>query len=457
MERNYYTARNTKIFIIILFAILFIVNYFLIDDIDVVFIPHATYLMMVVTLCFIDVIVFIFMLLYYIVNRQFSKLILSLAFFSGIIYYIETIISVNGFVQSALSVQSTTNDIAIFYLFRQLSLITLLTIALVTTKLNTETKNGNKIKLIVLMFCLVPLVFFPVVAHSLSSFDSAYSYIMASYVEQPDKKFDAILLNVRYVNMLVGIWFFLFLAIIILNKLSSDVWGGIVVISLSAIIYNLFFQFLDDNLSIWYVSRAIEIFSKLFIASILVYHILKLMITPRDISVRDPLTSVYNRNHFLYELGLISENKIHPGFCLMVLDIDNIKGINSKWGYQVGDQVILAVVDIIKKNIRQDDLLARLAGQEFGVILYAASVERSAQLAERIRASVELHTQTGNIYNIPEPITVSIGAFFNSDKNRDASNINEMACRALYEAKRSGRNKVVLHHSLAIQASVAGG
>lgn len=455
MERNYYTARSLMLFIVILFIVLFISNHYLFDGFEVTLIPQSTYLMTIVTLCFINAIVCVFMLLYFIVNRQFSIFILSLAFFSGLIYFAEVIILINKTpesIEDVVSIQTTVNDIAIFYFFRQLSLIMLLSIALVVENFNIRVKNGKTIKLFVFILCLVPLVILPVVAHNLSSYNSGYSLTIANYLELPDKSSDKALWSTRYVNTLVMVWSVLFCAIILLNKLSSDIWNGIVVISLSAIIYNLFFHLLSDNLSVWYMSRAMEIFSKVVIASVLIYHILKLMMTSRDISVRDKLTSVFNRKYFFNELGLISENRIHPGFCLLLLEIDNIEHINAKWGYKVGDQVILAIVDIINNNIRHDDLLARLAGKQFGIILYTASVERSTQLAERIRSSVECYTQAGNINNIPEPVTVSIGAFFTSDKNRNASNIYEMACRALYEAKRSGHNQVVLRHSLANNA-----
>lgn len=434
---------------VVLCAILIIANVYLFDDVDVMLIPRSAYLMNIIVLCFIDAVAFILTLICSVADRnQFSIFILSLSFLSNLFYYIETIIVIQSPTESVLSVQMMANDISIFYFFRQLSLAALLAIALVTTTINTGTKN-KRIKLIVLSVCFLPLIVFPVIAHNLSSYNSTYSLIIADYIGQPYKA----MWGVLYINILVVVWSALLCAVISLNKLSSDIWNGVIVISLSAIICNLFFQLLDsNNLSIWYMSRAIEVISKVFVVSVLVHHVLKLTSIFDDVSFCDTSPSVYNRSHFFSALELISENKIHPGFCMIVVEIDNIKRINAVWGSQAGDRAILAVVDIIKENIRHDDLLARLADQVYGVILYTASVESSALLAEKIRADVEQYSQEGNACNSPEPITVSIGAFYTADKNYNATEISEMACRALHEAKRTGSNKVVLLYSRALKA-----
>ncbi|ALR76320.1 sensor domain-containing diguanylate cyclase [[Enterobacter] lignolyticus] len=430
---------------IVLCAILIIANVYLFDDVDVMLIPRSGYLMNIIVLCFIDAIAFIFAIICFIADRkQFSMLILSLSFLSNIFYYIEMIIAIQSPTEGILSVQMMANDISIFYFFRQLSLVGLLVIALVTTKISIEIKSRVKMRLIILSACFLPLIVLPVVAHNLSSYNSAYSLIIADYIKQPSKA----MWEPLYINILVVAWSVLLCAIIMLNKLSSDIWNSVIVISVSAIICNLFFQLLDNNnLSIWYMSRAVEIFGKIFVVAILTYHALKLTKVSADASFDNGLTAVYNRKYFFSALKLISENKVHPGFCVMAINVDNLKRINEIWGSQASSRVTLAVVENIKKNIQHDDILARLTGQIFGVILYTASAERSALLAEKIRADVERYAGEENAANIPGPITVSIGALYTADKNCNAAAIGEMACRALYEAKRTGGNKVVLRHS----------
>ncbi|MCV5349197.1 GGDEF domain-containing protein, partial [Escherichia coli] len=76
-------------------------------------------------------------------------------------------------------------------------------------------------------------------------------------------------------------------------------------------------------------------------------------------------------------------------YCVMIMDIDHFKKVNDTWGHPVGDQVIKTVVNIIGKSIRPDELLARVGGEEFGVLLTDIDTERAKALAERIRENVE--------------------------------------------------------------------
>ncbi|WP_312755081.1 GGDEF domain-containing protein, partial [Escherichia coli] len=72
-----------------------------------------------------------------------------------------------------------------------------------------------------------------------------------------------------------------------------------------------------------------------------------------------------------------------------MLDIDNFKSINDKWGHHMGDQVIVMVTRIIKKSIRKDDILGRLGGEEFGIIIKGNSQKLLLSIAERIRKNIE--------------------------------------------------------------------
>ncbi|MCV5940877.1 GGDEF domain-containing protein, partial [Escherichia coli] len=84
--------------------------------------------------------------------------------------------------------------------------------------------------------------------------------------------------------------------------------------------------------------------------------------------------------------------------------------VNDTWGHPVGDQVIKTVVKIIGKSIRPNDLLARVGGEEFGVMLTEIDYENAEALAERIRANVERLTGDNPEYAIPQKVTISIGA-----------------------------------------------
>lgn len=92
----------------------------------------------------------------------------------------------------------------------------------------------------------------------------------------------------------------------------------------------------------------------------------------------------------------------------MMIDIDNFKMINDTWGHPMGDRVILAVADLIKKNVRSEDIVARLGGEEFGIIMTNINPTDAEKFAEHIRRTIESRTQNGNSYNIPKTIMLSI-------------------------------------------------
>ncbi|MGD2847321.1 diguanylate cyclase, partial [Escherichia coli] len=144
------------------------------------------------------------------------------------------------------------------------------------------------------------------------------------------------------------------------------------------------------------------------------------------------------------ELTVQSASAQKTSYCVMIMDIDHFKKVNDTWGHPVGDQVIKTVVSIIGKSIRPNDLLARVGGEEFGVLLTETDTESAKVLAERIRANVEHLTGDNPEYAIPLKVTISIGAVVTQGNALNPNEIYRMADNALYEAKETGRNKIVV-------------
>lgn len=129
-------------------------------------------------------------------------------------------------------------------------------------------------------------------------------------------------------------------------------------------------------------------------------------------------------------------------FC--ILDLDHFKIINDTYGHQAGDMVLKKFTHLCSSIVRSSDVVVRLGGEEFGVLLPSTNMQEAKILAERVRKELQAQTltlETHQAFNV----TVSIGvAEFNPERHKDEHiDLIGLADKALYKAKQSGRNKVV--------------
>ena len=167
-------------------------------------------------------------------------------------------------------------------------------------------------------------------------------------------------------------------------------------------------------------------------------------------SLFDTLTGVNNRRFFEQRLNEEVLRSLRTTDCLTCLfvDIDFFKKVNDTHGHQVGDLALKHAADSLKSQLRSNDIIARFGGEEFVVLLPTASEEKGCEVAERMRTCIEssvLKLQGGAALKM----TVSIGTStfvvekVGSHKNIDTAVLIEVADKALYQAKNSGRNQVV--------------
>lgn len=160
-------------------------------------------------------------------------------------------------------------------------------------------------------------------------------------------------------------------------------------------------------------------------------------------STRDFLTGLNNTRQFDQLLNISFEKVRENGeklSCLMV-DIDHFKKVNDTYGHPVGDMVLKELADILIKNCRTFDIIGRVGGEEFSLLLLDCPAGRAFEIGMRIRNAVKAHNfPIGNNKTIM--ITVSIGAATYPDTVQDLEILKEKADNALYEAKRSGRDRV---------------
>lgn len=164
-----------------------------------------------------------------------------------------------------------------------------------------------------------------------------------------------------------------------------------------------------------------------------------------NIAQRDPLTGLLNRRGLQSSLARqLSQSKT---VAIVLMDIDYFKLINDDYGHDAGDSVLKNFAKLIAEGIRKHDLLARVGGEEFLLILPDVEQDAAVTIAEKLRTKVELFCFTHDDTKIP--VTVSLGITVAKDEF-EFDKLTKQADMALYQAKNSGRNRVVLFDQLAL-------
>lgn len=157
----------------------------------------------------------------------------------------------------------------------------------------------------------------------------------------------------------------------------------------------------------------------------------------------DPLTGLYNYRHFEQNLEHELERSIRTGQAttLMMIDIDHFKAINDQYGHESGNITLIQLGQTLLSALRKLDIACRYGGEEFAIILPSTDLLTGTYVAERIRHTVE--TMVIELDDQTLSITVSIGvASYSPTQESTTHQLIEQADAALYEAKRSGRNRV---------------
>lgn len=184
----------------------------------------------------------------------------------------------------------------------------------------------------------------------------------------------------------------------------------------------------------------------IMISELLAIFKMKYQYTEKEfMSVLDGLTGLYNRRQF--EIGLEQEynrTKRHPSdFSLAILDIDFFKKVNDTYGHQYGDYVLKTVASLMKQAFRKTDLLYRYGGEELIMIMPETNIEGAIIPVQRLRRMIEEYDFDYN--GVKAKVTASIGLTMNYQEFNSPADILKSADEALYKAKESGRNRVVLH------------
>jgi len=157
-----------------------------------------------------------------------------------------------------------------------------------------------------------------------------------------------------------------------------------------------------------------------------------------ELSVTDPLTSIYNRRKFneLLTREVERSKRYKTGLSIIMCDIDHFKKINDTFGHDVGDNALKVFSNKINENIREVDMFARWGGEEFMILMPNVNVDNASSVAEKLRKIIEA-TEIKTI----ESFTASFGVTHLNEDDTTESFIKRVD-DAMYKAKNSGRNKV---------------
>jgi diguanylate cyclase (GGDEF)-like protein len=159
----------------------------------------------------------------------------------------------------------------------------------------------------------------------------------------------------------------------------------------------------------------------------------------RDEAILDPLTGLLNRHALIPRFTEISQQArlADQPVCMVLCDVDGFKAVNDEYGHDRGDAALRDVAYELRKRLRSFELVYRLGGEEFLIVLPGIELRAAGDTAERLRSAVEEAQPTGI------PITISLGVSAARGAQVDYDALFKAADEALYEAKRGGRNRVI--------------
>ena len=198
---------------------------------------------------------------------------------------------------------------------------------------------------------------------------------------------------------------------------------------------------LDISVGTWFVMLSAFCLAG-FVVSFLRHRLARLLSVLARAARNDPLTGILNRGGFeeRFAQEVSRARRRSDSLTLLIADIDHFKQINDRFGHTVGDQILQRVAEVLKESTRTSDVVARLGGEEFGVLLPEATREAGIDIAERIRHDM---ARIAPPEHGPVPLTVSIGVATFPDDGDCGESLFQVADAAVYAAKDLGRDRVV--------------
>ena len=168
-----------------------------------------------------------------------------------------------------------------------------------------------------------------------------------------------------------------------------------------------------------------------------------------ELATLDALTGVLNRREFfiLAEKEVQSTLQNQQPSSIIMLDVDHFKTVNDDYGHAIGDQVLTAIAQIIRDNLRREEVVGRIGGDEFAILLPGSDGRQGQRIAQRLHDKIA--SQSFKLDQGTFSLTVSLGvAELDRGHDDSLSALLDHADQAMYSAKRSGRNRIATYHAV---------
>jgi two-component system cell cycle response regulator len=162
-----------------------------------------------------------------------------------------------------------------------------------------------------------------------------------------------------------------------------------------------------------------------------------------SMALTDTLTGLFNRRYLNVHLEKLLKGDEKKPIAILLFDIDHFKAVNDTYGHGVGDEILKGFSNRIRGRLRTFDILSRTGGEEFVAVLVDVPMERACYIAERLRRSVAEDPFPASTDEGELSITTSVGAIYVSEDVLSVDEAVDRADKLLYEAKETGRNRVV--------------
>lgn len=340
------------------------------------------------------------------------------------------------------------NDAMIFYMFRHL----LMAVLIVMSALLYTLRN-HPLSRIAHIFVVACIFLFTFCTVALAWFYSSHSPLLSLDLVDNETRQFMVLWSQAINIILIILWVVAFLTLMTTTRVRNLFWVGgnflsvCYIVTLAMLLYG---GHAEDVA--WYRARLFETVATLLIIFVLLYDVFNLYRESHlkyqqsyQNSIRDPLTRLYNRSYFYESLSqALHHAKENRPVSVIVSDLDRFKRINDCYGHIQGDKVLQFVANLLMDSVRPQDIAARIGGEEFVLMLGNTPSEAALQVAERIRLKLSSVDKASSEGQLPEPITISMGVFTADSPEITAERCVECADKAMYQAKETGRNRVVV-------------